>query len=254
MYPGPALADVTSFAQAVYLQTHGITNDVTGSDLTSFLNDTVTWANMFASELELKADWKYLRTNNNALGTVAANTTTYTLATNIRKPIYHPQRQLTIQQSGVIVSTWTLVDPDQIQGEGYTSGYQSSPSPYMPGGAYPYNPQYAMVDNGVLTLSRVPYDYEVGGTLVADTMAWMPQLSLTDSTLLQIVTPPKIMVLGVAKDNLPPDLVRGGLATLIETRYNTLLADAIKDNGGSSMDDESMPDDLSFVGGNYLNG
>lgn len=228
---------ITNFAQAVYLQTHGITNDVTGTDLDAFLNQTIIFTNMFASELELKADWKYLRTNNNQIGTISANTTTYQLDPSIRKPIYHPQRLLTIQQAGVIVSKWTLVDPDQIQNV-----------------TYPYVPQYAMFDNGVLTFSRVPFDYEIGGTIVADTIQWMPQLSLTDSTLLTIVTPPKILVLGVAKDSLPPDLVRGGLATLIETRYDKLVGDAIQDNGGTSLDDQSAPDDLSFVGGTYLNG
>jgi len=245
MYSGNASIDVPTYAQAIYLQTHGITNNATGTDLTTFLNDTITWTNNFTSELELKADWKYLRVNNNQLGTVTASTT-YTLDSSIRKPIYHPQRMLTIQQAGVIVSTWVLVDPDQIQTLPAVQGQFSSYSVY--------SPQYAMVDNGVLTLSRAPLDYEIGGTLVADTMQWIPQLSLTDSRLLQIVTPPKILVLGVSKDQLPPDLVRGGLATLIETRYNNLLADAIKDNGGTSMDDESMPDDLSYVGGVYLNG
>lgn len=246
IYSGQASIDIPAFAQAVYLQTHGIENNVTGTDLTTFLNDTITWANMFASELELKADWKYLRTNNNQLGTVTATGQTYNLDSSIRKPIYHPQRMLTIQQDGVIVSTWVLVDPDQIQTLENIQGQFST---------YPVNtPQYAMVDNGVLTLSRAALDYEVGGTIVADTIQWMPQLTMTDSTLLTTVIPAKMLILGVAKDSLPPDLVRGGLAELIETRYEKLLADAIKDNGGSSLDDESMPDNLSFVGGNYLNG
>jgi len=34
------LQSVTAFAQLCYLQTHGITNDVTGTDLTDFLNQT----------------------------------------------------------------------------------------------------------------------------------------------------------------------------------------------------------------------
>lgn len=246
IYSGNASIDVPVFAQAVYLQTHGITNDVTGADLTSFLNDIITWTNQFASELELAADWKYLRTNNNQLGIVTA-AQTYQLDDSIRKPIYHPQRKLTIVQSGVVVSTWTLVDPDQIQ----TLSDYPPPNIATSGASFP---NYAMVDNGVLTLSRVPYDYEIGGTLVADTVQWIPQLSINDSTLLTTVIPPKILVLGVAKDSLPPDLVRGGLATLIETRYDKLLADAVQDNGGTSLDDESMPDDLSFVGGIYLNG
>lgn len=237
IYTGNAAVDLPAFAQAVYLQTHGITNDVSGTDLTDFLNQMIIWANLFASELELEADWKYLRTNNNPIGTIAANTTVYPLDSSIRKPIYHPQRKLTIQQAGIVVSTWTLVDPDQIQNT-----------------EYPYTPDYAMFDEGKLTFSRIAKDYEVGGTIVADTMSWMPSLSLTDSTLLTTVTPPKIMILGVAKDSLPPDLVRGGLAELIETRYGKLLKDAIKDNGGTSLDDDSTADDLSFVGGSYLNG
>lgn len=245
IYTGQALSDVTTFAQAVYLQTHGIENDVTGTDLTDFLTTTIMWANFFASDLELAADWKWLRTNNNTLGTVTA-TTQYTLDPSIRKPIYHPQRMLTIQQDGTVVSKWTLVDPDQIQ---------EDPRQYIFNNTAGYTgPNYAMVDNGVLTLSRPPKDFEIGGTLVADTIAWIPQLTLTDSTLLQTVTPPKLLILGVAKDQLPPDLVRGGLASLIETRYDKLLAQAIQDNGGSSMDDDSMPDDLSGIGGVYLNG
>lgn len=246
IYTGNPSVDIPNFAQAIYLQTHGIDNDVTGSDLTTFLGDTITWTNFFASELELAADWKYLRTNNNQIGVITEGNTQYSLDPTIRKPIYHPQRLLTIQQDGTVVSKWTLVDPDQIQADPrYTLNNESVGFT---------GPDYAMVDNGTLTLSRPPKDFEIGGTIVADTIAWIPQLTLTDSTLLQTVTPPKLLVLGVAKDQLPPDLVRGGLATLIETRYNKLLADAIQDNGGTSMDDDSMPDDLSFVGGIYLNG
>lgn len=246
MYSGNAAIDVPAFAQAVYLIWHGITNDVTSSDLSDFLSQAITWANLFASDLELAADWKYLRVNNNTLGTVTASQT-YTLDSSIRKPIYHPQRKLTIVQDGVVVSTWTLVDPDQIQ---TLSDYP--PPPVVTSGAS--FPNYAMVDNGVLTLSRIPYDYELGGTIVADTIQWMPQLTLTDSTLLTTVIPAKLLVLGVAKDQLPPDLVRGGIAPLMEKRFDNLLASAIQDNGGTSLDDESMPDDLSFIGGNYLMG
>ena len=246
IYTGSPLNDITIFAQAVYLAWHGITNDVTGADLTEFLNNSITWANFFASELELAADWKFLRTNNNTLGTVASNTTQYNLDPTIRKPIYHPQRMLTIQQDGVVVSKWTLVDPDQIQSDPrYTLNNSTA--------GYP-GPNYAMVDNGVLTLSRVPNETEIGGTLVADTIAWIPQLAMTDSTLLQTITPPKLLVLGVARDQLPPDLVRGGLGPSFDQKYKELLANAIQDNGGTSMDDESMPDDLSDVGGVYLNG
>jgi hypothetical protein len=246
IYTGNPTNDVTTLAQAIYLQTHGIENDVTGTDLASFLAETVTWTNFWASEFELAADWKFLRTNNNQLGVITVNNSQYTLAPTIRKPIYHPQRMLTIQQDGVVVSKWTLVDPDQIQSDPRFT-LNSTPADYI-------GPDYAMVDQGVLTLSRLPKDYEVGGIIVADTIAWIPQLTLTDSTLLTTITPPKLVVLGVSKDQLPPDLVRGGLADLIETRYTKLLADAIQDNGGTSMDDESMPDDLSFIGGNYLNG
>ena len=239
IYTGNASVDVPAFAQSCYLLWHGITNDVTGSDLTDFLNNSIVWANQFASILELEADWKYLRVNNNTLGTIAVNTQSYTLDDSIRKPIYHPQRKLTIVQDGVVVSTWTLV-----------SDYPP-PNIATSGASFP---NYVMVDNGVLTFSRMPYDYEVGGTIVADTIQWMPQLSLTDSTLLTTVIPAQVLTLGVAKDQLPPDLVRGGLAQLIETRYDKALASAIQDNGGTSLDDESMPDDLSYVGGIYLNG
>lgn len=237
--------DVPILAQMIYMQTHGIENDVTGSDLTQFLNDTISWTNFFASDFELAADWKFLRTNNNQLGTVSA-TQQYSLDPTIRKPIYHPQRMMTIQQDGVVVSKWTIVDPDQIQADPRYTLVNSATG-------YP-GPDYCMFDNGVLTLSRPPKDYEIGGTIVADTIAWIPQLTLNDSTLLQTVTPPKLLILGVAKDQLPPDLVRGGLASLIETRYEKLLAAAIADNGGTSMDDDSMPDDLSDIGGVYLNG
>jgi len=246
MYTGNASIDVPAFAQAVFLSWHGITNDVTGSDLTDFLNNSIVWANMFASNLELEADWKYLRTNNNTLGTVTSSQT-YTLDSSIRKTIYHPQRKLTITQDGVVVSTWTLVDPDQIQ----TLSDYPPPNVATSGATFP---NYAMVDNGTLTFSRAPYSYEIGGTIIADIIQWIPQLTLTDSTLLTTVIPAQLLILGVAKDQLPPDLVRGGLAELIETRYDKLLASAIQDNGGTSLDDESMPDDLSFVGGNYLNG
>lgn len=245
IYTGQASVDIVTVAQMIYMQTHGIENDVTGSDLTQFLNDTIMWTNFWASDFELAADWKFLRTNNNVLGTVSA-TQQYSLDPSIRKPIYHPQRMMTMQQDGTVVSRWTIVDPDQIQQDPRISTLNNSTG-YI-------GPDYCMVDNGVLTLSRPPKDFEIGASIVADTIAWIPQLTLTDSTLLTTVTPPKLLILGVAKDQLPPDLVRGGLASLIETRYDKLLAAAIQDNGGTSMDDDSMPDDLSDVGGVYLNG
>lgn len=246
IYTGQASLDIPLFANAVYLQTHGIDNDVTGADLTAFLTDTIVWTNFFASDFELAADWKFLRTNNNILGTITAENTSYQLDSTIRKPIYHPQRLLTIQQDGIVVSKWTIVDPDQIQADPrYTINLNNNG----------YNgPDYVMFDNGILTFSRPPKDFEVNGTIIADTIAWIPQLTMTDSTLLQTLTPPKLLILGIAKDQLPPDLVRGGLASLIETRYDKLLAAAISDNGGTSMDDDSMPDDLSGIGGVYLNG
>lgn len=227
--------ELTALAQSIYLTMYNRYNDVTGTELTNFITKTIDWVNQFTQELELEADWNYLRTNSNLIATVSnAATQSYDLPDEVRTVVYSPYRDVTISFDGAVVSTFKLVSPSNI--------------------ADPSNPETqdrATVINRKLVLSRPLTDVEVGGELRCDTIDFMPQLTAEDTELLSLVQPKQLIVLGVAKNSTLPDIVQGGISPSLAQIYGDLLKRAVMLNNESAQSVDAPREDLSFIRGVY---
>lgn len=227
--------ELTALAQSIYLVMYNRYNDVEGDELTDFIDKIVDWVNQYTPELELEADWNYLRTNSNLIGTVASeNNTTFNLPSTVRKVVVSPYRDLTISFGGAVVSTFTIVNPNQI----------ADPTD-------PHTEDRATVINRTLILSRPLKDYEVGGEVRCDTIAFMPQLTTADTSLLSLVEPKQLIILGVAKNSTLPDIVQGGISASIAQKYGDLLKRAVMYNDETAAALDVPREDLSWIRGVY---
>jgi hypothetical protein len=227
--------EITALAQSIYLTMYNRYNDVEGEELTNFVNKTIDWVNQFTQELELEADWNYLRENDTLISTISdASVQSYDLPEDVRKVVVSPYRDVTISFDGAVVSTFTLVNPNLI--------------------ADPANPQTqdrATVVNRKLILSRPLRDIELGGELRCDTVKFMPQLTNNDSEVLSLVQPKQLIVLGVAKNSTLPDIVQGGISPSIAQKYADLLKKAVMENNETADSGEAPREDFSFIRGVY---
>lgn len=227
--------ELTALAQSIYLVMYNRYNDVEGDELTSFIAKTVDWVNQFTPELELEADWNYLRTNGNLIATIYDKSVqAYELPEEVRTVVVSPYRDVTISFDGAVVSTFTMVSPSNI--------------------ADPTNPETqdrATVINRQLILSRPLTDSELGGELRCDTINFMPQLTTTDTELLSLVQPKQLIVLGVAKNSTLPDIVQGTISASIAQKYGDLLKKAVSANNETASFVEAPREDLSYIRGVY---
>jgi len=225
--------ELTAIAQSIYLAKNNRYNDVDGDELDDFIAQTIDWINQYTPELELEADWQYLRTNNNLIDTISdREQTAYALPAGVRTAVISPYRDATIQQDGIIVSTFAMVSPNQI---------------YDP--ADPDTRDRATIINNQLVLSRQLTEAEDGGELRADTIAYMPTLTLTDVSLLSTVNPKQLIILGVAKNATLPDIVQGGISPSLTQKYNDLLKKAVMVNNATSEALEVPMENLGFIRG-----
>lgn len=227
--------ELTALAQSIYLVMYNRYNDVEGDELTTFIAKTVDWVNQYTPELELEADWNYLRTNGNLISTIVDPAIqAYDLPATVRKAVVSPYRDVTISFDGSVVSTFKMVNPSQI--------------------ADPTDPETkdrATVINRTLVLSRPLTAEEVGGELRCDTIDFMPQLTTDDTTLLSLVQPKQLIILGVAKNSTLPDIVQGGISPSIAQKYGDLLKKAVMENNESADASDIPREDLSFIRGVY---
>lgn len=235
---------ITALAQSIYIARHNQKNDVTGSDLVDFQDQTIEWVNQFLPELEGAKTpsgdpvyWSFVRTNDDVIGTVTAGTTiSYTLPDTVRKLVINPYRDLTIRQDGSVVSTFKLVSPNQ------------------QGGPLDYDTRNrATVLGRNLIFSRSLTDVEVGGTIVADTVAPIPRLSHDDVSLLDLLDIyddiKQLVIMGVLKNQILPDIVQGGLTPSYSGKYAAMLTSCIAENELSSEANEADRESFSWVGG-----
>lgn len=229
---------IIALAQDMYIARHNQTNTVDGTDLTDFENQTISWVNQFLPELEKEADWNFSRVNDDpSIGTVPSGTTiSYSLPQTIRKLVINSQRDLSIKQDGTIISTFKLVNPNQT-----------------------FNPNdhdvrsRATVINRKIVFGRSLNSTEIGGTIVADTIAWIPRLSTTNVDLLDILDDNpdirQLVILGVLKNQILTDIVQGGLAPSFTTKYASLLKVCVAENNASTDADDSNHENFGFVAG-----
>lgn len=226
-------AQIEKLAQSAQRAITGKKKNVTGTELTEFLEDTIDFTNQLAEELELEADWNYLRTNDYNIGNVfAATDQTITLDDDVRKLVVSPYRDLILSQDGIQIASFKVVMPNQITD--------------------PANPEVrdrvTQIGRNVV-FSRPFTDVEVGADILVDVISFMPELTITDTTLLDIVTPYQLLVLGLAKNKSLPDLVRGGTSPSFVQKYNKLLRQAVAENNATAEAYNADRESFSFVSG-----
>lgn len=227
------LEKITALAQSIYLaKNNRYFDDIEGEDGQIYIAQTVDWTNQFIDELELEADWNYAREAGVSLGTISSLSQTFSLDDDIRKLITDENRYLDILQDGTPVSTWSVVSPNLI-----TSSTDYSTQ------------ERVTVVGGNIVFSRALKDTELGGTIVADVINYLPRLAMNDTDILDLIKPKQLLILGVAKNATLPDIVQGGISPSLAQKYNDLLEKAVAENNASSLAAEAQRQDFGYIGG-----
>lgn len=231
---------ITALAQDIYLTRHGSLNEVDSSELPSFLDQTIGWINQIIPEIEKKADWNFVRTNDDAIGTIVTpSVISYALPTGIRKLVIAPNRDLTIRFDTSIIASFKLVSPNQ---------------------SYNANDPYDIRDRATVLKRKVIFSrplkvIEVGGTIVADTIAKIPKLSHINVALLDILDDEynddirQMFIYGVLKNQVLPDIVQGGLTPSFSQKFDQYLQDCVDENNASSDANDQDRESFAFIGG-----
>lgn len=226
-----------AFAQRVILtQTgkHMDVEDIDGEEGQVYVRELIDWVNMFIGELESEADWQYVRENAAQIGEATAASLILPIPAGVRKLVTDGNRPLYIAQGDAIISKWDVVSPNNITD--------------MP--EDPYRGRASVVNNSVI-FSRKLDENEVGGTIFADVIHDFPKLSMDDVSLLELIKPQRLLILGVAKDATLPDFVRGGISPALAEKYADLL-DRVKDeNEASALAGDIIRDDYGYIRGVY---
>lgn len=210
-------------------------DDLNGEEGTQRITDLLDWANLWFSEFELEADWQYLRENQAELATAVKDKDIVEITAPLfRKLVASEYRTINIWQDDAIVSSWVFSEPNLI-GESFSDEIGN---------------RVSIVGNK-LVFSRPLLDYEDGGTIRADIIKHIPELSRTDTSAIDLIKPEKLLVLGIAKDQTLPDYVAGTISPSLVQRYQDLLEKAKAENSAGSVNPNLLREDYSRVRGVY---
>lgn len=228
----PEEVRLLELAQRIYRTMNKTSNqNITGSDLDVFLEDTIGWVNDFIPELEAEAYWNFSRSNDAVIGAVT-DSYAYDLPEDTRTLVIDPRRNLTLQHDGIVVSSFKMVDPNQINDPNDTDVVDR-----------------ATVVGRRILLSRAPREEEEGADIVADKIDYIPRLSREDVDLIDTVNPLQLVVLGVAKNWILPDKVSGGLSQSFTQKYAELLRLCKEENDKTSESSIAQRESFGWVGG-----
>lgn len=230
-----AIDRILTLAQKTYYSINGAQNDDTGTDLTDFENNFILGFNLWKDEYEGEAYWNSVRTNDFVLATIA-NTTTYSfeLDGDYRTPVIQQDKYLKFVNDGTVIAKFKLVDPNQRVVDTDI-----------------YRPDRATFVGRNVVLSRPPTAEEVDAQIVLDVVQFIPDLTRTDDSALDLIFNTQLAVLGIAKNNTLADVTKVSLSPSFAQKYNNELNKAIAINNSSTEVDEMQRDDYSNIGGIY---
>jgi hypothetical protein len=232
--------DLIDFAQSVY---RAIKNrqydDITSDDGLTFLNLVVDFTNQFIDELELSTNpdgtpvyWNWVRQMGARLGTARQGEASIDLDTDINELIPGENRYVQILQGSAVISNFAVVSPDNI------SSFSDRITQDM-----------CTVVSGQIIFSRQLRDTENNGTIIGDITVPIPRVSFTDMSVLTVVKPRQLLVLGVAKNETLPDIVQGKLSPSYAQKFDNLLQGAIARNNASAIADTVGRDNYGYIAG-----
>lgn len=224
-------AEITDLAQQIYVTRKNRKNNVTGTRLTVFLETTIIQVNLYLSELDKEAYWSWVRDEDHVLAT-ATSATSYPLPAIYRTIVKDENRPLYIVKDGQIVSVWDVVNPSQLK----NAGQDDNPN------------RVALIARNV-KFSRALTEQEIGGDIIVDVVEYLPKISMDNIDVLSLVDPVNLIVLGVAKNQVLPDVVQGGLTPSFTQKYADLLNGAKAENEMTSTASAAIAENLSGIRG-----
>lgn len=237
---------VHQFVKDVYLVRFNRPIDLTTTGGQTEIEKTLSFARMFLQEIQSEKNpdnspinWNWARNNDQDLGTIATAGQTFSLPNGpdpirVRRLVVDEDRPLVLMYDGSIISRFEVVEPNQITRRRLDPVYED---------------RVATVKR-TLVFSRQFRDFEIGASVVCDTIEELTPLSLTDVSVLSQV-PYQLMVLGTAKNSVRPDIVQGGLTPSFIEQYADELDKAIAENNATSTADSAVRDDYSGIAGVY---
>lgn len=241
------------FANQVYLVIKNrYYDDIEGEDGQVFVQQIADWLNMYVDELEQitgpdgqQLDWWFARSNSATLGTVAEGDASIGIPNTVDRLIADELRYVQIQQDGIPVSNWAVVQPKDITNR-----------------TDRITEDMCATVGGNIVFSRAFKDTENNGTVVGDVMLKLPRIAYnlandgftvnpTNIKLLTMVKPQLLLTLGVAKNATLPDIVQGKLSPSYVQKYNDLLQGAVARSMASTIASQTAREDFSGVGGVY---
>lgn len=230
-----AIDKITKLAQKTYYAINKAQNDDTGDDLTIFQNDFILSFNMWKEEFEEEAYWNSVRVNDFVLATIANTTTfSFTLPDDYRTPVIQQDKYLKFINDGIVIAKFKLVDPNQRQVDTDI-----------------YRPDRATFVGRNIVLSRAPKDTEVGAQIILDVVEFIPDLTRTDDSAIDLLPKRQLAVLGVSKNETLADVTKVSLSKSFAQKYSNELNKAIAINNQSTEVDEMQRDDYSNIGGTW---
>jgi hypothetical protein len=228
-----AIDNIQKLAQKVYYTINGAQNDDTGTDLTTFQNDFILGFNLWKDEFEAEAYWNKVRVDDLVLATIG-NTTKYSfeLPDDYRTPVIQQDKYVKFINDGTVIARFKLVDPNQRQVDTDIE-----------------RPDRATFVGRNIVLSRVPKDTEVGSKIVLDVVQFIPDLTRTDDSAIDLLPNSQVAVLGISKNITLADVTKISLSPSFAQKYLNELNKALAINNQSNDIDEMQREDYSNIGG-----
>lgn len=228
-----AIDNILKLAQKTYYSINGAQNDDTGDDLLTFENDFILGFNLWKEEFEAEAYWNKVRVDDLILATIG-NTTKYSfeLPDDYRTPVIQQDKYVKFINDGTVIARFKLVDPNQRQVDTDIE-----------------RPDRATFVGRNIVLSRAPRDTEVGSKIVLDVVEYIPDLTRTDDSAIDLLPNSQVAVLGVAKNQTLADVTKVSLSPSFAQKYANELNKAIAVNNASTDVDEMQREDYSNIGG-----
>lgn len=229
-----AIDDITNFAQDVNVAITGSESNVTGDDLTRFLNTSIRFFNLWLDEYETETYWNKLREDDFNLATIA-NTTDYIfpLDNDYRTPIFNQDKYLKFVNDGVVISQFQLVDPNQ---------RINDDNRYL-------HPDRATFVGRNIVLSRPPKDTEIGANIVLDVVKYHPRLTITNADGLDLLPARQLGVLGVAKNMTLSKIIKVSLTPTFTEKYNSLLGRLVNENNKTNALYDMQGSEFGYIDG-----
>lgn len=228
-----AIDNIRKLAQKTFYTINGAQNDDTGADLTIFENDFILGFNLWKEEFEAEAYWNKVRVDDYELTTISDTTTfSFELPDDFRTPVIQPDKYLKFITDGIVIAKFKMVDPNQRQVD-----------------VDIYRPDRATFVGRNIVLSRAPKATEVGAVIVLDVVEFIPDLTRTDDSALDLLPNSQVAVLGVAKNNTLADVTKVSLSPSFSQKYNNELNKALAINNASNEVDEMQSEDYAHIGG-----